>query len=57
MVVVDHAPTIACDTEAYTGPPISMPVPKQFASASGQGLETQPTVSDYGVLTIIVANY
>ena len=57
MVVVDHVPTTACGTEAYTGLPISMPLPKQFGSASRQGLETQLTVSDYGVLTVVVANY
>jgi hypothetical protein len=66
VVGVDHAPTTAFAKEAYTlspGPPISMPVselilvPKQLGSASGQGLETPPTVSDHAVLTIVVANY
>ena len=61
---VDHAPTMAFTTEAYTlspGPPISVPVsrsitpvPKQLPSASGTVLET---VSDNAVLTIDVANY
>jgi hypothetical protein len=49
MVRADHAPTTAFATEAYTlspGPPISATVPKQLGSASGQGLETPPTVSD-----------
>jgi hypothetical protein len=51
---VDHAPT----TDALSpGPPISVPVPKQLDSASGRGLETQPTVSDQAVLMIVVANY
>jgi hypothetical protein len=50
---VDHAPTT--DTLS-PGPPISVPVPKQLDSASGRGLETQPTVSDQAVLMIAVAN-
>ena len=70
---VDHAPTMAFATEAYTlspGPPISVPVsgsivpvPKQLGSAlcsaSGAVLETPLalTVSDNAVLTIVVANY
>ena len=56
---VDHAPTTAFAAEAPTlspGPPISVPVPKQLGSPSGQGLETPPTVSDHAVLTIVVAN-
>ena len=59
---VGHAPTTAfATTEAYTlspGPPNSVPVsgslvPKQLG---GRGLESSPTVSDYAVLTIVVAN-
>ena len=61
VVGVDHAPTTAFTAEAYTlspGPLMSaVPVPKQLGSASGQGLETPPTVSDHAVLTIVVANY
>ena len=66
MVGVDHAPTTAFATEAYTLPPGpsvsvpvsgSMPVLKQLGSASGRGLETPPTVSDPAVHTIVVANY
>ena len=64
VVGVDHAPTTAFATEAYTpspGPPISVPVSgsisMQLGSASGQGLETPPTVSDHAVHTIVVANY
>lgn len=38
-------------------PPISVPVPMQLSSASGRELETQPTVSDSAVLTIIVSIY
>ena len=65
VVGVDHAPTTAFATEAYTlppGPSISVPVSgsipvlKQVGSASGQGLETPPTVSDPAVHAI-VANY
>ena len=59
-VGVDHAPIAAFGTEAYTlspGPSVTVPVPEQFGSASGPGLETQPTVSDYNVLMIVVANY
>ena len=58
--VVDHAPITVLDTEAYTlplGPPISVPVPKQFGFASGRGLENQPTVSDRAVFMIFIANY
>ena len=61
---VDHAPTMAFTTEAYTlssGPPISVPVsrsiapvPKRLGSDIGAVLET---VSDNAVLTIVVANY
>lgn len=51
---VDHAPTT--DTLS-PNPPISMPVPKELDSASGRALDTQPTVSDPAVLTIVVANY
>ena len=53
-------PTTAFATEAYTptaGPSISVPVPKQLGSASDRGLEIQLTVSDYVMLTIVVANY
>ena len=66
VVGVDHAPTTAFASEAYTlfsGPPISMlvsgsiPVTKQLGSASGRGLETPPTVSDHAMLTIVVVNY
>jgi hypothetical protein len=60
VVDVDHAPTSAFATEACTlspGPQISVPVPKQLGSASGQGLETLLTVSDFAVLTIVAANY
>ena len=59
VVGVDHAPTIAFATEAYTlsGSPISVPMPKQLGSDSGRELETPPTVSDHVVLTIIVSNY
>lgn len=62
MIVVDHAPATAFATEAHTlfpNPPIKVPMPKQFGSAtsSGRRLETQPTVSDNTVLTIIVADY
>jgi hypothetical protein len=60
VVGVDHAPTAAFATEAYAlsqGPPISVPVPKQLGSANGRGLDTQPTVSDNALLTIVVTNY
>ena len=51
---VDHAPTT--DTLS-PNPPISMRVPKELDSASGRALDTQPTVSDPAVLTIVVVNY
>ena len=70
---VDHAPTMAFTTEAYTlspDPPISVPVSRSIVpvhkqlgsalgSASGAVLETPLalTVSDNAVLTIVVANY
>ena len=66
VVGVGHAPTTVFATEPYTlspGLPISVPVsgsvpvPKQLGSASGRGSEIPPTVSDYAVLTIVVANY
>jgi hypothetical protein len=66
VVGVDCAPTTVVATEAYTlspGPTISMPVSgsipvsKQLGSVGGRGLETLPSVSDYAVLTIVVANY
>ena len=60
VVGADYASTTAFATEAYTlspGPPTSVLVPKQLGSASGQGLEIPPTVSDHAVLTIVVANY
>ena len=60
VVGVDHAPTTAFAAEAYTlspSSPVSVPVPKQLGSPSGQGLENPPTVSDHAVLTIVVANY
>ena len=60
MVGVD-APTTASAKTLSPAPPMSdsesVPVPKQLSSASGRGLETQPTVSDNSVLTIVVANY
>ena len=55
MDVVDPAPITVSATEAYTlslGSAISVAVTKQLGSASGR--ETQPTVSDYTVLTIIL---
>ena len=57
-VVVDHV-SDAFATESYTlSPrPISVPVPKQFGSASGRGLETQRTVSDHAMLMLVVTNY
>ena len=61
MAGVDHAPTTAFATEACTlspGRPISVPVsgsiPVQLGSASGQGLEIPPTVSDHAVYIIVV---
>ena len=51
---VDDAPTT--DTLSPT-PRIPMPVPKELDSASGRALDTQPTVSDPAVLTIVVVNY
>ena len=54
---LDHAPTTAFDTEVCSLSPISVPVPKQLGSASGRGLETPPTVSDYVMLMIVIANY
>ena len=61
VVGVDHAPTTAFATELSPGSPISLPVseliPVQLNSASGRGLETPPTVSDYTVHTNIVSNY
>ena len=65
MVGVDHAPTTASATEAYTLSPDpsisvlvsgSIPVPEQLDSTSSRGLETPPTVSDHAVPTIVVAN-
>jgi hypothetical protein len=59
VVGVDHAPTTTFATEALSpGPPTSVPVlgsipvPEQFGSASGGGLETPPTVSDHAMLTL-----
>ena len=63
MVGIDHTPTTAFATEAYTLSPISapvsesgsIPVPKQLDSVpSGQGLETPSTVSDHAVLTMLL---
>jgi hypothetical protein len=64
VVGVDHAPTTAFATEAYTllspGPPTSVPdsglipVHKQPGSASGQGFETPPTVSDHACSRLFV---
>ena len=51
-VGVNHSSTTSFATEAYTlspGAPISMRVPKELGSASGQGLETPPTVSDHAI--------
>ena len=65
MVDTDHALTTTVATEA--SPPDSpdsvlisglIPVSKQLSSAtSDQELETPLTVSDYAVLTIVLANY
>ena len=59
--VVDavHAPTTVFTKEPFTGPPILAHVPSgnQLGSASGRGLEIPPTVGDFAVLTIVVANY
>ena len=60
VIGVDHAPTTAFAMKAYTPPPglpTSLPMSNQLASASGQGLETQSTVSNYAMLMIVVANY
>ena len=66
VVGVDHIPTTAFATEAYTlspDPPDSVPVsgsipvPTQLGSASGGGLETPPTVGDLAVILIVVTNY
>jgi hypothetical protein len=60
LIGVDHVPTPAFATEAYTlspGSPVTVPAPKQHGSASGRRLETQPTVSDHAVLTIVVTDY
>ena len=66
VVGVDHAPTTAFATEAYTpsrGPPTSVPlsgsilVPERLGSTSSQRSEIPPTVSDHAVFTIIVVNY
>ena len=66
MVGVGHASTTvyATDSEVYTLPSISpvpvsgsIPVAEQLVSASGQGFETPPTVSDHAVLMIVVADY
>ena len=63
---VDDAPASAFAMEVYTmsprpstAVPISglIPVPKQLGSTSSGGLETPPAVSDYTMLTIVVANY
>ena len=56
---VDHSRTTVFATEADTlspGLPISVTVPKQLGSASDPGLESQPTVSDHAVLTIVITN-
>ena len=58
-------PVVGVDRTVYAteadklsrGPPIPVPVPTQLGSDSGEGLETPPIVSDYAVLTIVVANY
>ena len=57
VVGVDHAPTAAFATEAYTpsqDPSLSVSVSgsKQLSSASGRKLESPPTVSVLAVLTI-----
>ena len=58
VVGVDHAPTTAFATELSLGSPISLPasglipVSKQLDSASGRGIETPPTVSNYAVHAI-----
>ena len=49
MVDVDNARTLSSG-------PISVPVPKQLGYASDGGLETQATVSDHAMLTIVIAN-
>jgi hypothetical protein len=57
---IDNAPTTVFATEAYTespGSPMPVPSPKQFGSASDQGLETSSTVSDNAMLTIVISNY
>jgi hypothetical protein len=56
-VVGEVEPTTPFATTLSPGPPRSVPVPKQLSSASGRGLEIQPTVSDNSVLTIVVTNY
>ena len=55
MDVIDPVPITVSAMDAYTlslGPAISMAMPKQLGSASGR--ETQPTVSDYTMLKIIL---
>ena len=51
----DHAPTTP-SARSVPAAPESITVPKQLGSASGQGLETLPTVNEHAVL-IVVANY
>jgi hypothetical protein len=64
VIGADHATTTAFATETNTmspGPPVSAPMPKQLASAarsaSDRGLETQLTVSEDALLTIVVADH
>ena len=51
----DHAPTTP-SARSVPAASESITVPKQLGSASGQGLETLPTVNEHAVL-IVVANY
>jgi hypothetical protein len=63
MVPVDDADQartteVAPEASAQSpGSPTSVPVPEQLGSASDQGLETSPTVSDHSILTIVITNY
>ena len=57
VIGVDHAPTTAFATEAYTCLPSSVPAPNQLGSASVRGLEAPSMVSYHAMLTIVVANY
>ena len=56
VVDVDHAPATAFAMEADTLTPGLSILPNQLGSASCQGVETPPTVSDHVVYMIVDAN-